>query len=126
MTGDMQDAKERVKAILQSKEAEGRRDLAEHLAFDTDMTADAAVALLTRAPLPNAAPAMSYTERRIAAANGLLRPGLDAASVAASLSGSGLAMGARGLAQPSWDRAESDGRVDIVAAMQRRHPVKSR
>lgn len=36
----------RIKAIVEHPEAEGRTDLASHLAFETDMSADAAVALL--------------------------------------------------------------------------------
>ncbi|ACL55632.1 S49 family peptidase [Methylobacterium nodulans] len=43
-------AKVRIKAILGSDEAKGRQDLAEHLAFDTDMAAEAAVAVLAKAP----------------------------------------------------------------------------
>lgn len=45
----------RVKAILTASEAEGRGDLASHLAFDTDMPADAAVALLGKSPKAAAA-----------------------------------------------------------------------
>lgn len=40
----------RCKAILGSEDAKGREDLANHLAFDTDMAADAAIALLAKAP----------------------------------------------------------------------------
>lgn len=40
----------RVKAILGAEEARGRDDLAQHLAFDTDTTAEAALALLGKAP----------------------------------------------------------------------------
>lgn len=42
--------RERISAILTSDEAEGRRELANHLAFETDMTAEAALALLAKSP----------------------------------------------------------------------------
>lgn len=47
----------RVKGILTHAAAEGRADLAAHLAFDTDMPVDAAAALLDKAPKALAAPA---------------------------------------------------------------------
>lgn len=50
----------RIKAITACEAAKGRSDLAEHLAYDTDMSAEAAVVLLEKAPLaiaPVAAPA---------------------------------------------------------------------
>lgn len=47
----------RVKGILTHAAAEGRADLAAHLAFDTDMAVDAAAALLDKAPKAQAAPA---------------------------------------------------------------------
>ena len=40
----------RIQAILASEEAKDRGDLAQHLAFATDMTPDAAVAMLAKAP----------------------------------------------------------------------------
>lgn len=43
----------RAKAILDHAEAKGREDLARHLAFDTDMSADAAAAMLGKAPKAN-------------------------------------------------------------------------
>jgi signal peptide peptidase SppA len=43
-------AKTRINTILSAKEAAGRGLLAHHLAFDTDMAADAAIALLGKAP----------------------------------------------------------------------------
>lgn len=45
----------RIKAIQQSEAAAGRAEMASYLAFETDMSADAAVALLSKAPA--AAPA---------------------------------------------------------------------
>ena len=42
--------RERVKAILTASEAEGRGELASHLALDTDMPAETAVALLGKSP----------------------------------------------------------------------------
>lgn len=42
--------RERIRAILASEEATDRAELANHLAFETDMAADAAVAMLAKAP----------------------------------------------------------------------------
>lgn len=42
--------RERIRAILGAEEADGRAELAQHLAFETDMAADAAVAMLAKAP----------------------------------------------------------------------------
>jgi signal peptide peptidase SppA len=47
----------RVSAILGSEEAVGREDMAKHLAFETDTTVEAAVALLGKAPKAAAATA---------------------------------------------------------------------
>lgn len=44
------DQKARISAILKSDEAQGRGDLANHLAFDTDLTVEAATAILKAAP----------------------------------------------------------------------------
>jgi signal peptide peptidase SppA len=49
------DQKARIKAITTSAEAKGREDLAAHFAYDTDMTADAALAALAKAPAAAAA-----------------------------------------------------------------------
>lgn len=45
----------RCKAILASEDARGREELAHHLAFDTDMTAEAATAVLGKSPKATAA-----------------------------------------------------------------------
>ena len=45
----------RCKAILMSAEADGRGDLASHLAFESDLTADQATAMLGKAPKAQAA-----------------------------------------------------------------------
>lgn len=47
--------RERVKAIITSEEASERNELAHHLAFETDMPADAAKALLGKSPKAKAA-----------------------------------------------------------------------
>lgn len=64
------DAKNRIKAIMASEEAKGREDLASHFAYDTEMTADAAIAALGKAPKAAvAAPAKTdaemHEERRL-------------------------------------------------------------
>lgn len=68
------DSKARIKAILASDEAKGREELAEYFAHDTDMTAEAVVAALAKAPKTTAAteqkPAVqTYEQQRAAAAN---------------------------------------------------------
>ena len=42
--------RDRVRTILQSEAANGRQDMAAHLAFETEMPADSAIALLGKAP----------------------------------------------------------------------------
>ena len=57
------DAKNRIKAIMTSEEAKGREDLASHFAYDTEMTAEAAVAALGKAPKASeSAPAKTDAE----------------------------------------------------------------
>lgn len=51
------EAKARIKAIVTNAEAQGREDLADHLAYETDMTAEAAVAMLAKAPKATASAA---------------------------------------------------------------------
>lgn len=58
----------RVSAILTSAEAEGRGDLANHLAFATDMTAEQATAMLSKAPRASAAAAAPAVETNLLAA----------------------------------------------------------
>jgi signal peptide peptidase SppA len=52
-------AQTRIKSILGSDEAKGRKDLAKHLAFDTDTSAEAAVAILAKSPKANTAPSIA-------------------------------------------------------------------
>jgi ATP-dependent Clp protease, protease subunit len=79
------DSKARIKAISTSEDAKGREARAEHLAHETDMTAEAAIAVLKAAPVTAAAPtppavpapaaqASSYETQRLAAAS-LAMPG---------------------------------------------------
>lgn len=97
----------RVKAILTSSEAEGRGDLASHLALDTDMGVQAALTFLEKTPqTPKATPFVSngvayksYEQMRLAAMD-LARPSVD------------------------QDRSSGSGRVDLVATMKRRHGVE--
>lgn len=64
--------RQRVSAILGSEEAKGREDLAKHLAFESDMTAEAAVAVLGKSPKAeaSAAPAGSPLDRAMEATGG--------------------------------------------------------
>jgi ATP-dependent protease ClpP protease subunit len=63
------DAKNRIKAIMTSEEAKGREDLANHLAYDTDTAAEAAVAMLAKAPKASVETkqddATAYEQRRL-------------------------------------------------------------
>ncbi|NTI27659.1 head maturation protease, ClpP-related [Rhizobium rhizogenes] len=71
------DAKARIKAITGSDEAKGREALAEHFAFDTDMTPEASIAALALAPkaaAPTADQQQTYEEQRLAA-SALAAPG---------------------------------------------------
>jgi hypothetical protein len=43
--------RKRIRSILEHPEAQGRKELAQHLAYESDTTVDAAVALLKRAPV---------------------------------------------------------------------------
>jgi ClpP class serine protease len=58
----------RIGAILSSEEAKGRTDLANHLAFDTEMSVDAAKAVLAKAPAGQAAGAPAAPVNGFAAA----------------------------------------------------------
>lgn len=58
---DKQAERTRIATITRSEHAEGRRDLAEHLAYETDMSADAAIAMLQKAPKEAAAPVAATT-----------------------------------------------------------------
>jgi signal peptide peptidase SppA len=49
-----QEATKRISAILTSSEAKGREELAQHMAFSTEMPAEAAIALLGKAPTASA------------------------------------------------------------------------
>ncbi|MBR9781973.1 signal peptide peptidase SppA [Thalassospira sp. MBR-102] len=48
------DERKRIAGILSSKEADGRKDLAEHLAYNTDLSVEAATAMLSKAPVAKA------------------------------------------------------------------------
>ncbi|WP_176083128.1 hypothetical protein [Martelella sp. HB161492] len=68
-------AKARIKAITTSAEADGRSAMASHLAFDTDMSADAAIALMATAPKGDKVGApKSYEQQRAADPSGLAKP----------------------------------------------------
>lgn len=97
------DTKARIKAIMTSPEADGRQEQAEHLAYETEMTAEQAVAILAKGakmaapsdnPDPNPEPADYEASRATAAGLGGGKP-------------------------------KNAPRVDIVANMQRRFGVKA-
>ena len=58
----------RIRAIITGAEAEGRGELANKLAFDTDMAADVAVGILAAAPRAAKAPAAAPAADPLAAA----------------------------------------------------------
>lgn len=54
----------RIKTILGSEEAKGRADMAQHLAFESDMSAEASVALLAKSPKGANSDAPSIEQRQ--------------------------------------------------------------
>lgn len=70
--------RERVKAILSDAEATERTELAQHLAFETDMPAEAAAAMLAKAPK---ATSQASTDRLSAAMAQIGTPGVRGAEV---------------------------------------------
>lgn len=72
------DQKARIKAITTCEEASGRETLANHLAFETDMSADAAKAILAASPKAAAATAEAYAQQKTEA--GTLGLGVPAPS----------------------------------------------
>lgn len=75
------ETKDRIKAIMTHAEAKGRETLAEHFAYNTEMSVDDVAAALTAAPKAAAAttePATGYEQQRLAAA-GLTQPNSNAA-----------------------------------------------
>lgn len=64
----------RCKAILGAKDSKGREEMAQHLAFETDMAADAAIALLGKSPAKADAPAKSASAPRLS----VPQPSVDA------------------------------------------------
>lgn len=67
----------RIKGILASAEADGRTDLANHLAFETDSTVEASVALLSKSAKA-AAPAPAKVDPLAAAMAGVKNPAVGA------------------------------------------------
>jgi len=66
------ETKDRIKAIVTHAEAKGRETLAEHFAYNTDMSVDDVAAALTAAPKAAATttdPATGYEQQRLAAAS---------------------------------------------------------
>jgi len=68
----------RCKAILMSAEADGRGDLASHLAFESDLTADQATAMLGKAPKAQAAAPAPQANAFAAAMDRAGTPGIPA------------------------------------------------
>lgn len=67
--GPAVDQKARIKAITTCEASKGREDLAQHLAFDTDMSAEAAVAILEKSPKAAVSPqaaAQAYVDQKAA------------------------------------------------------------
>lgn len=85
-------AQTRIKTILGSEEAKGRADLANHLAFDTDMSAEASIALLAKSPKGEAAKAAapSIAERQDLALGGVAERTSASKTAAADLNPSAI------------------------------------
>ncbi len=81
-------ARTRIKSILGSDEAKGRTDMANHLAFETEMSAEASIALLAKSPKGEAVkPAAPSIQQRhdLALGGPALRSGEQAAKAAEGL-----------------------------------------
>lgn len=97
----------RIKAILTHAEAEGRRELAEHIAYETDMEPEAAIAMLAKSgksvnPGPQT---VSYEQRRTRDQDTAFR-------------------NAAGLARPEGFNGAEPNQGGLVANMKRRHGIK--
>lgn len=79
-------AQARIKSILASDEAKGRAEMANHLAFETDMSAEASIALLAKSPKGEApkAAAPTIAERQDLALGGVAPRGEAAAAAKAA------------------------------------------
>jgi ATP-dependent Clp protease, protease subunit len=66
--------KDRCKTILASEEAKGRSDLANYLAFETDISAEAAIQALAKSPKPVAQAASSFAAAMSAVENPKVGP----------------------------------------------------
>lgn len=76
----------RAQAILNHADAKGREDLARHLAFETDMTAEAANAMLGKAPKAAEVPTSrlgTVPDPKVATGEGQQEPDAGASLVAA-------------------------------------------
>lgn len=103
------EAAARIKAILTHAEAKDRSELAEHLALETDMEPEAAIAVLAKAgkaPMPGTQ-ATSYEQRRLAASADLHRTVSPAS----------------GLAMPGGGNEGGQTSGGLVANMKRRHGI---
>lgn len=72
------EAKARIKAITGSEHAKDRETLAAHLAYDTDMSAESAIATLQAAPKAVAAPIATAPVAPLKAAGEAPNPSVDA------------------------------------------------
>ncbi len=77
--------RERIKGIMSSDQAKGRESLAEHLAYNTQMSVDDALAALAAAPVAQAAPAAAENSQQNAFAQAM---GKDNPNVGAEASAS--------------------------------------
>lgn len=90
----------RIRAIMKADEAEGRADLAEHLAYETELEPEAAIALMKAAPVASSSSAIDDAEN--------YRPRRT--------------MNGQGLNRPHSEKPNGGSR--LVAAMKQRHGVK--
>ncbi|MFF0947911.1 head maturation protease, ClpP-related [Rhizobium leguminosarum] len=108
-------AADRLKAILRADEAVGRKDLAEHLAYDTDIEADAAINIMAKAAAKIEGDVEEEQEFRPRRAN-------------AGADGSGAPrMNAQGLNGTPLNHnpgKRDRGGTNLVANMKRRHGIK--
>lgn len=76
------DERARIRAIMQSDTAAGRAEMADHLAFETDMEATSAIALLGKAPVASATTAPAVATSALAKAMAAIeQPNISASDV---------------------------------------------
>ncbi len=102
----------RLKAIMRADAAQGREALAEHLAFETEMSAEEAIALMNVAPRGADEASSPHQEREYQPPKRLMSPEFRAQ------------LNAEGLNSESGRGRSQAGKGKLAANMKRRHGVE--